>query len=119
MERYLINKYLLSFKEKLESLKESIKLESLEKEIANLSEKTNSEDFWNNQKESKEVFNKLNNLKDRLKGYKDLYARYEDLVVLDEMSSVDESLNSELEETINAFNSDLEEYEIQILLTVS
>lgn len=116
MERYLINKYLLSFKEKLESLKESIKVDTLEKEIANLSEKTNSEDFWNNQKESKEVFNKLNSLKDRLKGYKDLYARYEDLVVLDEMSSVDESLSSELEETINSFNSDLEEYEIQILL---
>ena len=35
MERYEINKYLTGFKEKLNSLKESIKLEEIEEKISN------------------------------------------------------------------------------------
>jgi peptide chain release factor 2 len=116
MERYEINKYLTGFKEKLDSLKESIKLDEIEKEIASLSEKTNKDGFWDDAKESQKTFNMLNNLKDKVKGYKDLYARYEDLIVLNEMSLEDESLNGELEETINMLNNDLDEYEISVLL---
>ena len=116
MERYEINKYLTGFKEKLDSLKESIKLDEVEREIAILSEKTNKEGFWDDAKESQNTFNKLNSLKDKIKGYNDLNSRFEDLKVLDEMSLEDESLASELEESINTFNSDIEEYEISVLL---
>ena len=116
MERYEINKYLTGFKEKLDSLKESIKLSDIEKEIAILSEKTNEAGFWDDAKESQNTFNKLNSLKEKIKGYNDLNNRFEDLLVLDEMSQEDDTLNTELEETINSFNSDLEEYEISVLL---
>ena len=116
MERYEINKYLTGFKEKMDSLKESIKYDELESEIAILSEKTNKEGFWDDAKESQNTFNKLNSLKDKVKGYNDLKSRFEDLLVLDEMAMEDESLNSELEDTINSFNKDLEEYEIGVLL---
>ena len=116
MERYEINKYLTGFKEKLDSLKESIKLDEVERKIAILSEKTNKEGFWDDAKESQNTFNKLNSLKDKIKGYNDLNSRFEDLKVLDEMSLEDESLASELEESINTFNSDIEEYEISVLL---
>ena len=93
MERYEINKYLTGFKEKLDSLKESIKYDELEKEIAILSEKTNKEGFWDDAKESQNTFNKLNSLKDKVKGYNDLKSRFDDLLVLDEMAAIDESLN--------------------------
>ena len=116
MERYEINKYLTGFKEKINSLKESIKLDELEKEISNLSDKTNEEGFWDNQKESQKVFNELNSLKDKAKGFKELNSRLEDLLVLDEMALEDDSLNSELEESILSLNNDIEEYEIKVLL---
>lgn len=116
MERYEINKYLTGFKEKLNSLKESIKLEEIEEKISNLSEKTNSEGFWDDQKESQKVFNELNSLKDKASSFKELNNRYEDLLVLDEMAQEDDSLESELEDTILSLNSDLEEYEIKVLL---
>lgn len=116
MEKYLINKYLTGFKEKLDSLKESIKLDELEKEIAELSDKTNAEGFWDNQRESKMVFDKLNSLKEKANGFNDLSKRYEDLIVLDEMASEDTTLEVELENTINSFDEDLSEYEITILL---
>ena len=116
MERYEINKYLTGFKEKLLSIKESINLDEKNKKIEELSQKTNQEGFWDNQKESKKVFNELNSLKDVVKSYNDLETRYEDLLVLDELATSDDSLSKELEDTIISFNDDLEEYEIQVLL---
>ena len=116
MERYEINKYLTGFKEKISSLKESIKLDELESRISLLSEKTNENGFWDNQRESKKVFDELNTLKDKLKGFKELESSLEDLLVLDEMAIEDSSLDAELEESINSFNNNLEEYEIKILL---
>ena len=116
MERYEINKYLTGFKEKLLSIKESINLDEKNKKIEELSQKTNQEGFWDNQKESKKVFDELNSLKDVVKSYNDLETRYEDLLVLDELATSDDSLSKELEDTIISFNDDLEEYEIQVLL---
>ena len=116
MERYEINKYLTGFKEKLLSIKESINLDDKNKKIEELSQKTNEEGFWDNQKESKKVFDELNSLKESVKGYNDLEMRFEDLLVLDELASSDDSLNQELETTILSFNDDLEEYEISVLL---
>ena len=116
MERYEINKYLTGFKEKLDSLKESIKYDEKNKEIATLSEKTNEEGFWNNQEESKKTFDKLNSLKEYVKGYNDLFSKYEDLEVLKDMAFEDDSLSTELEESILSLNSSIEEFEIQVLL---
>ena len=116
MERYEINKYLTGFKEKLNSLKESIKLNEIEEKISNLSDKTNKEGFWDDQKESQKVFNELNSLKEKANSFKELNSRLEDLLVLDEMALEDDSLNKELEDTIITLNNDLEEYEIKVLL---
>ena len=116
MERYEINKYLTGFKERLDSLKQSINVTELEEKIALLTEKTNQEDFWNDTTNSKNVFDELNGYKEKLKGYNDMFSKLEDILVLDEMVLEDESLNAELEESILSFNSELEEYEISVLL---
>ena len=116
MERYEINKYLTGFKEKLNELKNSINVDELEEKIAKLSEKTNEEGFWNDQNISKKIFDELNSYKEKLKGYKDISLKLDDLLVLDEMSLEDESLNSELEESIKLFNDEIEEFEISVLL---
>lgn len=116
MERYEINKYLTGFKEKLLSIKESINLEEKNNKIALLSEKTNAEGFWDDAKESKKTFDELNSLKESVKTYNDLSSRLEDILVLDELAQADEELNKELEDTIIAFNDDLCEYEISVLL---
>ena len=55
-------------------------------------------------------------MKDKASSFKELNNRYEDLLVLDEMAQEDDSLESELEDTILSLNSDLEEYEIKVLL---
>ncbi len=116
MERYEINKYLTGFSEKINSLKESLKVDELEKEISILSEKTNKEGFWDDAKNSQKIFNELNSLKDKVKGFNEINTRFEDLKVLDEMSLEDSSLNQELEESIISLNNDLEEFEISVLL---
>ena len=116
MERYEINKYLTGFSEKINSLKESLKVDELEKEISILSEKTNMEGFWDDAKNSQKIFNELNSLKDKVKGFNEINTRFEDLKVLDEMSLEDSSLNTELEESIISLNNDLEEFEISVLL---
>ncbi len=116
MERYEINKYLTGFKEKLDELKASINTNDLEEKIATLSEKTNEEGFWNDQNTSKKVFDELNGYKEKLKGYNDMKSKLDDLLVLDEMAQEDDSMQAELEESINTFNDELEEYEISVLL---
>ena len=116
MERYEINKYLTGFKEKLNELKESINVDELEEKIKELNEKTNEEGFWNDQNNSKRIFDELNGYKEKLKGYKDMNSKLDDLLVLDEMSLEDETLASELENTILSFNDELEEFEISVLL---
>ena len=110
MERYEINKYLTGFKEKLDELKASINTSDLEEKIATLSEKTNEEGFWNDQNTSKKVFDELNGYKEKLKGYNDMKSKLDDLLVLDEMVQEDDSMQAELEESINTFNDELEEY---------
>ena len=116
MERYEINKYLTGFKERLDGLKQSINISDLEKKIALLTEKTNKEDFWNDATNSKNIFDELNGYKEKLKGFNDVFMKYEDILVLDEMSLEDDTLSKELEDSINSFNSILEEYEISVLL---
>ena len=116
MERYEINKYLTGFKERVEDLKQSINLTELEEKIASLTEKTNKEDFWNDTTNSKKTFDELNGYKEKLKGYKEIESKLEDIIVLDEMTLEDDSLNQELEDSIYSFDSDLEEYEISVLL---
>ena len=116
MERYDINKYLTGFKEKISELKSAINVSDLEQKIANLSEKTNEEGFWNDQNNSKKVFDELNSYKEKLKSFKTIESKLDDLICLDEMSLEDNSLNDELENAILSFNDELEEFEIQVLL---
>ncbi|MCR5307639.1 MAG: peptide chain release factor 2 [bacterium] len=116
MERYEINKYLTGFKEKVSELEESINVTDLNEKIRLLSEKTNEEGFWNDQNNSKKIFDELNGYKEKLKGFNDIKSKLDDLVVLDEMALEDSSLDSELEESILNYNNELEEFEISVLL---
>lgn len=116
MDRYDINKYLTSFKEKIIALKDSLNLEELNKEIAKLSEISSKEGFWDDTRKSQELFQKLNSLKDKKNGFNSIQTKLDDLLVLDEMSYEDETLLEELDNTILQFNKELEDYETDVLL---
>ena len=65
---------------KLEQLGSAVNPEFLKGEILALEEKTNSPDFWNDQKSSKKILKKISLYKDKVKKYEGLSKMYENVV---------------------------------------
>ena len=116
MEKYEINKYLESFNDKIKELKEAINYDSLLNDVKDLEEKTSSPDIWNDKKNAEVLFSKLNDLKDILNTYNDIYNKVNDLSDLISLSQTDSSFDELIEEEINDINSNLSSFEIKTLL---
>lgn len=90
-------------------------LEDLDKQIAFLTEKSESENFWSNQREALEVINRLNRLRDIVGTYRSLLRGSKDLGEL--LSFDDESLFGEMESHLKELKKDIKELEMEILFT--
>ena len=64
--------FLYELLNKLESIRDSIKLESLKNELKELENKVNKEDFWNNKEYSNNVFSKMKSIQKKVKFYEEL-----------------------------------------------
>ncbi len=93
-------------------------LPRLEKEIAQLEEKSAEPDFWNDPSAANRELQKLSRLRNVVTPYSTLDARYRDVVELLEMlrEEPNEELLAEAEEMACEFIRDLETYELQSLL---
>ncbi len=76
-------------------------------------------DFWNNQDEAQVVINESNALKEMVNTYKELQETYDDLEVSYELCKEEEdaSLQEELFSGVKQLLNDLNEYELQLLLS--
>lgn len=117
MDRYEINKYMLSFKQKLTDLAEALQIKSKEAKLKDLENEINSDHFWQDQNKAQQIISEANSLKEDLNLYNDVFKKYENLVELDEMSLEDSEIASLLEDDIMSFNKDITEAEERALLS--
>lgn len=117
MERYEINKYLQSFNQKVNDLKEALAYHKKSESLKLLEEKINSSNFWDNQKEATKVINEANILREDVSLYLDIRTNLDNLLELDETSREDEEALALLEDEILTFDRNLKEAEEKALLS--
>ena len=87
--------------------------DELEKEVKNLSIKSEDENFWNNQQIAQQIIAKLNHSKSILETYKKITSDYKELEEL--LALNDESFLEQLEESIKSLNLSTKDFELEIL----
>ena len=88
-------------------------LDKLEKEISELSAKSESPDFWNNRGEALEVINRLNSSRSIYDSYKSISSTYSDLVELLDLD--DDSLLESISESFDDLKKEVNEFEVDRL----
>lgn len=114
MEKYEIVKWLENFKKRLKDISEVIKVEQLKKEIEDNEKVMASENFWEDVNAATKFLQRNNELKEKLTKFQTLSKDLEDLETIVELN--DESLFDEAESLIKNLNSELEKFEIALLL---
>jgi len=74
--------------------------------------------FWDNQDKAQEIIDKNNTLKQVVNAYRSLEASIEDMETTRELllEEDDASMKNELEENVNNFEKELNQFELQLLL---
>lgn len=90
-------------------------LAKLDKDIAELSAKSEEENFWNNRSSALEVIGKLNHAKDIVDTYRGLLNSQKDLDEL--LSFEDDSFIEQIENSLDELNKQTKEFELQVLFT--
>lgn len=116
MERYEINKYLTSFKQKIDDMYIALKIEEKKPRLEALNLEISSPDFWLDAKKAQTIINESNNLKESIEDYNSVNNSYNGTLELLEMIDEDEDAMILLEEEINKLNQALEELEIKVTL---
>ena len=90
-------------------------LAKLEKEIADLSAKSEEENFWNNRSSALEIISKLNHAKEIVETYTGLLNEHKNLEEL--LSFEDDSIVEQIEVSLEDLKKNAKEFELQILFT--
>ncbi len=90
-------------------------LAKLETEIQELTEKSESPDFWNNRSEALEIINRLNSSRSIYDSYKSISSTYSDLVELLDLG--DESLLESISESFDDLKKEVNEFEVDRLFS--
>lgn len=105
------------YKEKLEGIKQTVKLEEREKTVRELEQKTTEEGFWNDKRESQSVIKKINENKDLINEYKTIEEMYHDEEVLIEFLDMgEEDFAQELEEKHKKLSHEIDTLDVKLLL---
>ena len=104
-----INKNYSNLEKVLNPIKTNKKIMELEKETQSLS-------FWNDQNRAKLIYQELNDLKNKTESLEKIHSLKENLELIYEMISEDESLINEADSIIDSINKIYEPLEIKLLL---
>ncbi len=106
-------------KKLLDEVKGGLNLPQLKEELQQLNEQMESSDFWNNVENANIITKKAKPIKAKITEYEKLATKYEDLEVLIEMTeeSQDESLLTELNTDLSAFEENVSDFHLQTLLS--
>ena len=91
----------------------------LETELKELEEKTMQDGFWNDQKNSNKVLSEIKHRKSKVIRYRELSKELENIKEFIELAEVekDESIESEIISNTQKIQKDIENYELQTLLS--
>ena len=90
-------------------------LTKLDAEIADLTEKSEAADFWNNRNSALEIISRLNHSREIVDTYRSLLRGQKDLEELLEFE--DDSFLEQIEKSLEELNKQSKEFELQILFT--
>ena len=90
-------------------------LAKLDAEIAELTQKSEAEDFWNNRNSALEIISRLNHSREIVETYRSLLRGQKDLEELLEFD--DESFLEQIEASLEELNKQSKEFELEILFT--
>ena len=90
-------------------------LTKLDSEIAELSQKSEADNFWSNSSEALKVISRLNYCKDVVGTYRHLESDYTDLLELIDLN--DESLFEQIDESFDLLKKEAKEFELEILFS--
>ncbi|MCF6147379.1 MAG: peptide chain release factor 2 [Candidatus Kuenenia sp.] len=113
-----IGKELTYLRKRLINIKDSLDIESKEKELSELENKLSSPGFWENKDKAQQIINKLKTLKEIVLPLQELQKTYEDiefLVTLAEEED-DEKTTEEVVNDIELFTQKLEKLELHTML---
>lgn len=112
-------RFLKELNNKLQDIKDSMKIESLLVELKKLEDKSIEEGFWNNKEESTRVFTRIKILQKKIEAYDVLASELSNLIEMNELliEEFDEQLLEELEKSSNNISKKFEDLEIETLLS--
>ena len=112
-------RFLNELKIKLNQIKDSMKIDSLKKQLKELEEESTKDGFWNDQENSSKVFAKIKSLQRRLNSYEKIESEISNLFDMNELLSleVDLELVKELLKNTENLKLKLEDLEIQTLFS--
>ncbi|MDD3382978.1 MAG: peptide chain release factor 2 [Bacilli bacterium] len=116
MEIYEINKAIEDFVVRLKELTKALDIAKIENNVLKNETKTNESDFWNDNQNASKVLKAIKEDKNKLDTIKLLNQNLEDLNFFFEMIKSGEEV-LDIEDQINKFENDLNEFEIKILLS--
>ncbi|MFS0783679.1 peptide chain release factor 2 [Bacillus sp. 1P06AnD] len=104
---------------KLADFRGSLDLEEKEARIAELDHEMTHPDFWNDQQAAQGVINEANGLKELVEKFYSMSEAHENLEVTYELlkEEYDEDLQQEMESEISKLTEEMNEYELQALLS--
>ncbi|WP_195609265.1 peptide chain release factor 2 [Mediterraneibacter glycyrrhizinilyticus] len=110
---------LTAYEEPLKDLRDSLDLASKKERIEELERKIEEPNFWDNPEESQHTMKLLRSIQDSVKKIEKMYADYEDIGLLIEMSEEepDDETIEEIREDLERFQEEFEELRIGTLLT--
>lgn len=112
-------RFLNELKNKLEEIKDSMKIESLKFELNNLEKQSLEENFWNNKENSSLIFSKIKKLQKKITLYDSLNLELINLLEMNELLNIepDEELLKELLINSKKIKEQCEKLEIETLLS--
>ena len=105
--------------EKLNSLRETLNISSLEKEKEELTSETEKEGFWEDKENSNKIFVKLKRINRKLDSFYEIKSELENLIEMNKMllDEYDEELTKDLIKQTSDFTDKLEKLELETLLS--
>ena len=105
--------------EKLNSLRETLNISSLEKEKEELTSETEKEGFWEDKENSNKIFVKLKRINRKLDSFYEIKSELENLIEMNKMllDEYDEELTKDLIKQTSDFTNKLEKLELETLLS--
>lgn len=105
--------------EKLNSLRETLNISSLEKEKEELTSETEKDGFWEDKENSNKIFAKLKRVNRKLDSFYEIKSELENLIEMNKMllDEYDEELTKDLIKQTPDFTNKLEKLELETLLS--